>query len=129
MKIEVLADPNAVAERAAALIAGEARTAIAARKRFVMAVSGGHTPWIMLNALAGQDVSWSDVHVFQVKPDGHTASLMPDDPDLQVTGTTVGLTGEYQSRRHMTLIYTILNHAKRIVLADLAVAGSRRNGT
>jgi 6-phosphogluconolactonase/glucosamine-6-phosphate isomerase/deaminase len=122
MKIEVLADPDAVAEQAAALIAGEARAAIAARQRFVMSVSGGHTPWIMLNALAGQDVSWSE-------PDGHTASLAPGDPDLQVTGTTVGLTGEYQSRRRMTLIYPILDHAKRISLADLTAAGSRTRGT
>ena|SRR5580693_8857192 len=121
MKIEVLADPDAVAEQAAALIAGEARAAISARQRFVMSVSGGHTR-IMLNALAAQDVSWSE-------PDGHTASLAPGDPDLQVTGTTVGLTGEYQSRRRMTLIYPILDHAKRISLADLTAAGSRTRGT
>jgi hypothetical protein len=66
MQIEVLADPDAVAARAAALIAEEARTAVAERKRFVMAVSGGHTPWIMLRALAGQEhVPWHDMHVFQ----------------------------------------------------------------
>jgi 6-phosphogluconolactonase/glucosamine-6-phosphate isomerase/deaminase len=66
MQIEVLADPDAVAGRAAALIAKEARTAAAERRRFVMAVSGGHAPWIMLRVLAGQDhVPWSDMHVFQ----------------------------------------------------------------
>jgi len=31
-----------------------------------MAVSGGHTPWIMLRALADEDVPWACVHVFQV---------------------------------------------------------------
>ena len=67
MQIEVLADPDAVARRAAALIAEEARTAVAERRRFVMAVSGGRTPWIMLRMLAGQEhVPWSDIHVFQV---------------------------------------------------------------
>jgi 6-phosphogluconolactonase len=67
MQIEVLADPDAVAARAAALIAEEARTAVAQRKRFVMAVSGGHTPWIMLRVLAGQEhVPWNNMHVFQV---------------------------------------------------------------
>ena len=67
MQIEVLVDPDAVAARAAALIAEEARTAVAQRKRFVMAVSGGHTPWIMLRVLAGQEhVPWNNMHVFQV---------------------------------------------------------------
>ena len=41
MEIEVRIDPDSVDGRAAAFIAGEARTAVAARKRFVMAVSGG----------------------------------------------------------------------------------------
>src|SRR5262245_11673210 len=30
-----------------------------------MAVSGGHTPWIMLRALAGEDLPWKEVHVVQ----------------------------------------------------------------
>lgn len=38
---------------------------VAARGRFVMAVSGGRTPWVMLRALAGEDVPWDNVHVFQ----------------------------------------------------------------
>ena len=44
MKIEILADADAVAREAAKFIAAEARAAVAARGRFVMAVSGGHTP-------------------------------------------------------------------------------------
>src|ERR1700756_5870114 len=67
MQIEVLADPDAVAGRAMTLIAKEARTAVAERGRFVMAVSGGHVPWMMLRALAGQQhIPWSNMHVFQV---------------------------------------------------------------
>ena len=66
MKIEVYADADAVALEAAKLIAKEAREAIAARGTFVMAVSGGKTPWIMLRDLAHEDVPWKGVHVVQV---------------------------------------------------------------
>ena len=52
MKIEVYADADAVALEAAMLIAKEARDAVATRGKFVMAVSGGKTPWIMLRDLA-----------------------------------------------------------------------------
>ncbi len=66
MKIEVLADAESVAHRGAVLIAAEARTAVAARERFLLAVSGGRTPWIMLRALAREVVPWEHVHVVQV---------------------------------------------------------------
>jgi 6-phosphogluconolactonase len=66
MKIEVFADADAVAKAAAQLIAVEARSAVAVRGKFIMAVSGGKTPWQMLRDLAGEDVPWPDVHVFQV---------------------------------------------------------------
>src|SRR6516164_7116608 len=75
MRIEVLADADAVAKKAAEVIATEARHAVAARGRFIMAVSGGHTPWVMLRALADEDVPWASVHIFQVDervaPEGH----------------------------------------------------------
>jgi 6-phosphogluconolactonase len=48
-------------------------------------------------------------------PDGHTASLVPGDPVLNVTDADVALTGFYQSRRRMTLTYPILNRARRIL--------------
>jgi 6-phosphogluconolactonase len=74
MKIEVFDDADSVARAAAAKIASEARAAFAARGRFAMAVSGGHTPWIMLRELAGEDIPWAGVQVFQgderVAPDG-----------------------------------------------------------
>ena len=66
MKVEIYADADAVANQAAGLIATMARDAVADRGRFVMAVSGGHTPWQMLRALAREDVPWKDVHVVQV---------------------------------------------------------------
>jgi len=66
MKIEVYSNADAVAQKAAGLVAAEARAAVSARGDFVMAVSGGHTPWQMLRALAGEDVPWDAMHVVQV---------------------------------------------------------------
>ena len=183
--IEVLATPDAVAERAAEMIAAAARDAVAARGRFVMAVSGGHTPWVMLRALATADVPWAGVDVVQVDervapaghpdrnlthlresllehgpllprqiyampvnaadlegaaaqyaetlgqvagsppvidlihlglgPDGHTASLVPGDPVLEVTDVDVALSGPYQGRRRMTLTYPVIDRARQIL--------------
>lgn len=49
-------------------------------------------------------------------PDGHTASLVPGDPVLDVTDRRVALTAEpYQDHRRMTLTYPALNAARRIV--------------
>ena len=183
MKVEVFADPESVAQQAAALIAAEARAAVAARGRFIVAVSGGHTPWVMLRALSEEEVPWRSVHVAQVDervapagdpdrnlthlvkslraplgpeqilampvespdleraaaqyaaslreiagsppvldlvhlglgPDGHTASLVPGDPVLEVTGVDVALTGSYQGRRRMTLTYPTINRSRRIL--------------
>ena len=75
MKIEVYADAESVARKAAELVAAEARAAIANRGSFVMAVSGGHTLWLMLRELAQEEVPWNAVHVVQVDervaPFGH----------------------------------------------------------
>jgi 6-phosphogluconolactonase len=76
MKVEVLKDADSVARAAAAIISADAREAIAARGRFILAVSGGQTPWIMLRELAEKDIPWARVHVFQVDervaPAGHS---------------------------------------------------------
>ena len=48
-------------------------------------------------------------------PDGHTASLVPGDPVLDVTESDVATTGLYQGRRRMTLTYPLLNRARAIV--------------
>ena len=185
MKIQVLSDAEAVAREAASVVAAEARAAVEARGRFVVAVSGGHTPWQMLRALALEDVPWTGVHVVQVDeriapagdpernlthlreslleraplpakqvyampveesdiaagsrsyarilcqiagtppvldlthlglgPDGHTASLVPDDPVLDVVDRDVALTGVYMKRRRMTLTYPMINRSRRIL--------------
>jgi len=185
MRIEALADADAVARAGAAFTAEQARAAVAARGRFIMAVSGGHTPWKMLRELADHHLPWADVHVVQVDervapaghpdrnlthlresllahcplppeqvhampvesadlesasrgyaaalrqiagspavldlahlglgPDGHTASLVPGDPVLDVTDSDVALTGPYQGRRRMTLTYPMLNRSRNIV--------------
>jgi 6-phosphogluconolactonase len=66
MKKEILSTSDAVAARAAQIIASDARAAVAVRGRFVMAVSGGRTPWQMLRALANEEMPWANVHVVQV---------------------------------------------------------------
>ena len=49
-------------------------------------------------------------------PDGHTASLVPGDPVLDVTDRGVALTGgEYQGTRRMTLTYPTLAAARKIL--------------
>ena len=185
MKIEILADANAVADEAAKQVAALARAAVAARGRFLIAVSGGKTPWKMLRALANEEVPWPQFHVFQVDeriapsgdpdrnltrlresllshaplpaanihampveekdleaaaacyakeledfagtppvldlahlglgPDGHTASLVPNDPVLEMTDRDVALTGVYLGRRRMTLTYPVLNRSRNIL--------------
>ena len=195
MKTKVYSDADAVAFEAAKLIAQAAQGAVAARGKFVMAVSGGKTPWIMLRALAREDVPWRGVHVVQVDervapegdadrnlthlresllehaplrpeqihampvelrnpesgcaqyarvletiagsrpvldlvhlglgPDGHTASLVPGDPVLDMTDADVALTGTYQKRRRMTLTYPIINRSRRVLWL---VTGSEKVG-
>lgn len=81
MQIDVLVDANAVAQQAAAMIAQAAREVVAARGSFVMAVSGGRTPWQMLRALANEDVPWNAIQIAQV--DERIAPA--GDPDRNLT--------------------------------------------
>jgi 6-phosphogluconolactonase len=49
-------------------------------------------------------------------PDGHTASLVPGDPVLEVSDRRVAVTGgEYQGHRRMTLTYPELAAARQIL--------------
>jgi 6-phosphogluconolactonase len=168
---------------------------VADRGRFIMALSGGRTPWQMLRLLADEKVPWKGVHVVQVDervapacdpdrnlthlreslmkhaplrpeqvyampvdekdlesaarryaltlreiagsppvldlvhlglgPDGHTASLVPGDPVLDVTDTDAAVTGVYQGRRRMTLTYPILNRSRTVLWL---VTGSDKAG-
>src|SRR4029078_12507649 len=48
-------------------------------------------------------------------PDGHTASLVPGEPVLDVTDTDVAVTGPYQGRRRITLTFPIINRSRRVL--------------
>ena len=89
MQIRVLENTDAVAREAAVFIAGAARAAVAARGRFIMAVSGGRTPWRMLRLLADEEMPWKGVHVAQVDE-----RICPaGDPDRNLTYLRESLLG------------------------------------
>ena len=174
--IEALPDAEAVAKRAAGVVAAWARAAVEERGRFTFAVSGGHTPWAMFARLAEEDVPWERTAIYQVDervappddpdrnlvhlreslpaeaeaevhampveeddldaaadryagllpdrldlvhlglgPDGHTASLVPGDPVLDVSDRDVAVTGVYMDRRRMTLTYPPLDRARQVL--------------
>jgi 6-phosphogluconolactonase len=51
-----------------------------------------------------------------IGPDGHTASLVPGDPVLEVTDRRVAVTaGEYQGARRMTLTYPELHRVRSLL--------------
>jgi 6-phosphogluconolactonase len=169
---------------------------VTSRGRFIMAVSGGHTPWRMLRALASDELPWQQVHIVQVDervapaadpdrnlahlraslldhaplppdhihampveaadldraaeqyaltlrdvagvppvldlvhlglgPDGHTASLVPGDPVLDITDADVAATGSYHGRRRMTLTFPIINRSRLVLWL---VTGSEKAAT
>jgi 6-phosphogluconolactonase len=47
--------------------------------------------------------------------DGHTASLVPNDPVLDTESMYVGITQVYQGTRRMTLTFPLLNQALRLL--------------
>ncbi len=185
MEVRVFQDADAVAAEGARRIAAAARAAVAAKGSFTLAVSGGHTPWVMLAALANEDLPWAAIQIVQVDervapadspdrnyfhlrqsllvhapvppenvhampvedadlasaaaaygrtlealagspprldlvhlglgPDGHTASLVPGDPVLDVKDAPVAVTGPYQGHPRMTLTYPVLDNAAQIL--------------
>jgi 6-phosphogluconolactonase/glucosamine-6-phosphate isomerase/deaminase len=66
-------------------------------------------------AAYGPLVAALDVVHLGLGEDGHTASLVPGDPVLDVTDVDVALTGEYRGHRRMTLTYPALARAHTIV--------------
>lgn len=185
INIEVLVDVNAVAQRAATVIGELACAAVSTHGRFVVALSGGTTPWLMLRALGSKQLPWQHVHVAQtdervapaghrernltqlqeellgrtpLRPeqihampvdspdlnaavaayaatlrelagsppvfdlvhlglgtDGHTASLVPGDPVLELSDQDVGLSGRHQGWYRMTLTLPAINRARSVL--------------
>ncbi len=78
---EVAPNANALAAMAASYVVALAKAAVVSRGRFTFAVSGGHTPWDMFEALRAEYMPWAYVELFQVDervaPDG--------DPDRNLT--------------------------------------------
>lgn len=175
MKIDVRADAEEAALQGAKLLAEHIMMAVAGRGHASVALSGGHTPWAMLRALADRNLPWRKLRVFQVDerecpqdsddrnykhlksllpkeceiypmpvedprhgadhyareltrsvgtppvldivhlglgPDGHTASLVPGDPVLEVADRDVAWTAPYQGHPRMTLTYPAIDRAR-----------------
>jgi 6-phosphogluconolactonase len=76
MKIEIMADADSVARKAASFFAAECREVVHCRGQFIVAVSGGRTPWHMFRYLTLEDIPWEKVDIFQVDervaPAGHS---------------------------------------------------------
>jgi 6-phosphogluconolactonase len=58
-------------------------------------------------------------------PDGHTASLVPGDPVLEVTNALVAVTQPYQGHQRMTLTYPALARADQLLWL---IAGADKRG-
>jgi 6-phosphogluconolactonase len=68
----------------------------------------------VLCAIAGTPPLLDLVHL-GLGVDGHTASLVPGDPSLDVLDAEVALAGPYQGRRRMTLTFPAIDRARRVL--------------
>lgn len=191
-------DAESAAALAAAVIAAACREAIAERGLAAIALSGGETPWRMLEKLRTLTLPWSSVLVAQVderiaphddasrnltrmerilvaegplppanllampvedpdteaacagyqqrleslvgRPpvldlvqlglgtDGHTASLVPGDPVLEIRDRDIAVTGLYHGQRRMTLTLPALARARTRLWLVTGAAKSARLG-
>ena len=67
-----------------------------------------------LESVAGTPSTLDLVHL-GLGPDGHTASLVPNDPVLRETAAAVALTAPYQGHPRMTLTYPVLDRARCVL--------------
>jgi len=178
IELLVLPDPDAASRRAAEVVVAAGEDSIEARSEFMLALSGGKTPWAMIGLLGEMEgMPWEATRIFQVDervappgddarnlthlvqmlsldhqatlrpmpvtsrdlelsaaeyevhvpenidlvhlglgPDGHTASLVPNDSVLDVDDRRVAMTDTiYQGHRRMTLTYPALAAARQIL--------------
>jgi 6-phosphogluconolactonase len=163
-------------DAATGLLARSLADRLLEKQRVSLALSGGQTPWPILKSLAGEDLDWNRVDIYQVDErvapagdavrnltglasslldhvpatvypmpveesdleaaaarytahlprildvvhlglgdDGHTASLVPGDPVLDLIDRSVAITEPYRGHRRMTLTFRALEHAASIV--------------
>lgn len=174
-ELRVFDDVATLARAGAAYLAERANLVASRSEPFTFALSGGKSPWLMLDELANDDVAWNHTRVYQVDervvaddsdlrnlhhirsclastpapihamdvdaadlddactryasllpsnfdvvhlglgPDGHCASLVPNDPVLDVSDRLVAMSGPYQDALRMTLTYPALARANQLL--------------